>query len=379
MPAKKTFPPQKTADQQVIVKWPQGQPHNVRRQLLAWYEKNGRAQLPWVATPNANGLVNDYHIAVSEVMMQQTTVAVGLKRFPLWLETFPTWNDLACASSEQVMKAWEGLGYYARARSLHKMAQKVVTDYQSRIPEDRNARLDLPGVGPTTASALGAFVYGNKEPIWDANVNRIWKRWWGDLYPEMGSAPQKKWEWAMSQQAMPSSPVEIRKWTQAVMDLGATVCTAKSPQCEVCPWKTSCRARALGTQHENPSKKPILVRQQMWKNWIWVSDKGCVAVVAPPPQGIWSGLWQLPECTLACPVINSPLYTTGKHKLSHRDVFWSVLKVSKDQMLEMDGGVDILNNCIWKSYEQWSDLALPQPLRKWWDLLSVEEQQKWSS
>lgn len=366
------------AAEKIVVSWPNRQPTVVRRQLLAWHKISGRTQLPWAAVPDENGMINDYHIAVSEVMMQQTTVAVGLKRFPLWLERFPTWECLANASSEDVMKAWEGLGYYARARSLHKMAKTIVNVHQKRMPQERDLRLDLPGVGPTTASALGAFVYGRKEPIWDANVNRIWKRWWGDLYPSMLPSVQKKWEWEMAQQAMPSAPSDIRSWTQAVMDLGATVCTPKSPRCSQCPWISSCRSYALGIQNDNPSKKPVLVRQQMWKNWLWITDGDMVAAVAPTPKGIWSGLWQLPELDV-CPLLSTPLYTSGNHKLSHRDVAWSVLKISKDQVLTLENGANFLSQCTWKSHEQWQQLALPQPLRKWWDRLPSDLKQKWTS
>lgn len=361
----------------VVVNWPSGEPKNVRAQLLRWHQQKGRSHLPWIATPDAKGVVNDYHIAVSEVMMQQTTVAVGLKRFPLWMETFPTWQSLAQAPLEDVMKAWEGLGYYARARSLHKMAQTVASNHNLRIPQERSLRLDLPGVGPTTASALGAFVYGAREPIWDANVNRIWKRWWGDQYPSLLPREQKKWEWDMAQQAMPATPSDIRSWTQAVMDLGATVCTPKTPNCSQCPWSSSCRSYALGTQNTNPSTKTPLVRQEMWKNWGWIVHDNTIAVAPPHAQGIWSGLWQLPELNGLCPLIETPLHVSGQHKLSHRDVQWSIVKITKEQILQSNNGQDVLNQCQWRTPDQWNQLALPQPLRKWWDGLSSDERSKW--
>ncbi len=360
-----------------IVKWPSGQPQVLRAQLLNWHQHKGRSTLPWIAVPDSKGIVNDYHIAVSEVMMQQTTVAVGLKRFPLWMATFPTWESLAQASSEEVMKAWEGLGYYARARALHNMSQKVVFNHGARIPQDRALRLDLPGVGPTTASALGAFVYGLQEPIWDANVNRVWKRWWGDRYPNLTPREQKKWEWDMAKQAMPNTAEEIRSWTQAIMDFGATVCTPKAPQCLHCPWSSSCRSYALGTQNENPSKKVPITRQKMWKHWIVVTDTNHIAVITPTPQGIWSGLWQLPELTTLCPVVANPLYGSGNHKLSHRDVSWSVVKITKEQLLQTENGKDVVAGCVWRTFAQWEQMALPQPLRKWWDGLSSDHQSKW--
>lgn len=360
-----------------VIKWPPGQPKALRGQLLNWHQHKGRSALPWIAAPNSKGVVNDYHIAVSEVMMQQTTVAVGLKRFPLWMATFPTWESLAQASLEEVMKAWEGLGYYARAKALHNMSQKVVSSHSARIPQDRALRLELPGVGPTTASALGAFVYGLREPIWDANVNRVWKRWWGDRYPNLPTREQKKWEWDMAQQAMPHTAKEIRSWTQAIMDFGATVCTPKAPQCIQCPWSSSCRSYALGTQNENPSKKVTITRQKMWKHWIVVIDNNQIAVINPNPQGIWSGLWQLPEITTLCPVVDNPLYVSGNHKLSHRDVSWSVIKIAKDQLLKMESGKGIIEQCVWRPLTQWDQMALPQPLRKWWDGLSSDQKLKW--
>lgn len=352
------------------VVWPSNQPATVRRQLLRWYHTAGRSQLPWLAHADQNGWVNDYHIAVSEVMMQQTTVAVGLKRFPQWMEQFPTWESLANAPSEDVMKAWEGLGYYARARSLHKMAQTVVREYGGRLPQERTARLKLPGVGPTTASAMGAFVFAQREPIWDANVNRVWKRWWGDTYPQLPAKQQKQWEWEMARQAMPNTSEKIRQWTQAIMDFGATVCTPRAPRCSECPWQKSCRSYANGTQAQAHSAKPVLVRQQLWKNWVWCTQNGKVAVIRPTEKGVWAGLWQLPEAQMfPLPAEGVPLNVKGLHKLSHRDVFWSIARVS----------VALSHEVVWLTAEEWDRLALPQPLRKWWDGLDDDSRKQWMS
>lgn len=352
----------------VSVSWPVGQPAQLRRQLLQWYDRAGRAQLPWLSVDKGNG-VNDYAVAVSELMMQQTTVAVGLKRFPLWMEEFPTWEALAAADSGRVMKAWEGLGYYARARSLHKMAKEVVTAHHGRLPLERSGRLQLPGVGPTTASAMGAFVHGLREPIWDANVNRVWKRWWGASYPVLAPKEQKQWEWEMAQQAMPSAAPLVRKWTQAIMDLGATVCTPKPPKCLECPWRSSCAAFATGSVATIVTSKPKIERQTLWKNWVWEAVDGKVAVVPPTVSGVWAGLWQLPE-VLALPLCSPPpLNAQGKHTLSHRDVHWSVAKVPGAPQADVQ----------WVEVEKWGLLALPKPLRAWWDGLSEEGRKRWTS
>lgn len=369
---KSNISPAKPVEVVAPIKWPKGCPQQLRDQLLQWYHQKGRHKLPWLATVNTTGLVNDYYVAVSEVMMQQTTVAVGLKRFPLWIDTFPTWNDLAQASSEDVMKAWEGLGYYSRARSLHQMAKDVVSLHQGVLPKDRLSRLQLKGVGPTTASAFGAFVYGLREPIWDANVNRVWKRWWGKLYPNHTlSKNQKQWEWNMAQEAMPETAGDIRLWTQAVMDLGATVCTPKNPQCSICPFKTSCYSAKHGVD-ETVTAKPQLVRQKLVKKWVWIVDNNRVAVVPPTEKGIWAGLWQLPECIHNETSLNAhnsnqheQVLADGLHKLSHRDVYWSVQTgVSSD--------IDS-TNVQWIDVKQWTTLALPKPLRHWTNTSDFEQ------
>lgn len=334
------------------VTWPEGQPDVLRRSILKWHKSHGRHHLPWVSKETPN----DYSVAVSELMMQQTTVAVGVKRFPLWLEQFPDWETLAAASDQDVMKAWEGLGYYARARSLHKMAKQVVNEFSGHVPSDREDRLGLPGVGPTTASALGAFVFGYREPIWDANVNRIWRRWWADQWPK---DPSSQWHWDMAQQAMPSKKNSIRSWTQAVMDLGATVCTPKKPLCDQCPLKTSCRAHALSQEDIWGKSPPKPAVQILWKHWVWDARNNKVAVLKPKDKGLWPGLYQFPETTASSlqPIVS------GNHKLTHRKVMWSI---EKRQTKTQD-------DIQWVSLSEFDALPLPKPLRAWWDNTPADE------
>ena len=367
------------------VQWPEGEPQKLRQKLLDWHKVHGRHHLPWISAPNAQGDINDYHVAVSEIMMQQTTVSVGMKRFPQWIAQFPNWNALAKASEEEVMKAWEGLGYYARARSLHKMAHAVVLQHKGVIPKERSLRLKLAGVGQTTASALGAFIYGYREPIWDANVNRVWRRWWANRHPEnLSISEQTAWNWSMAQSAMPTAPARVRAWTQALMDLGAMVCTPKNPKCGQCPLRTSCQAFALNETDKWGVSVSRPVVQPMWKHWAWLVQDSKVAVVAPSDKGLWPGLWRLPEFQ-----IQSPWYehahalgndAQGSHKLTHRHISWSINRAPYDiNLLQAwaDNVLDPLPEIQWVGIDRFNELALPKPLRSWWDSLPPSDRLQW--
>ena len=371
----KTPPSPKKPPSPPIVAWPKGEPKAARTNILKWHTHHGRHDLPWINT-------RDYVVAVSEIMMQQTTVAVGRIRFPRFMERFPDWTSLAAASDHEVMSEWEGLGYYARARALHRLAQQVVHDHNGALPQDRAQRLALPGVGPSTASALGAFVWGLREPIWDANVNRVWRRWWGDRWPALSPSAEKAWMLEMAEQAMPTDPSEIRRYTQAVMDLGATVCTSKAPKCGVCPWRTSCRAHALDTPTAWPaaaqSKAPI---QVMWKNWVWhVDEHGRIAVMSPKAKGIWQGLWTLPELRPDAEIHADPdsapavrLSASGAHRLTHRQISWTITRYS-----DFNPEADVhAADWTWVTPTEWAALPWPKPLRTWWAGLSEDERELW--
>jgi A/G-specific adenine glycosylase len=391
-----------------VVLWPESQPDQVRSSLLDWHARRGRHDLPWTttsATPH-----RDYRVALSEIMLQQTTVATGLKRYPLWLTRFPTWESLAAAAPDEVMKAWEGLGYYARARALHAMAKKIVADHHGVVPVGRADRLALPGVGPSTASALGSFLYAAREPIWDANVNRIWRRWWGDRWPaDQTPAQERSWVWEMAQSAMPTKGTDVPAWTQAVMDLGATVCTAKLPNCAACPWRATCRGHELLRPEDFGGSTTTTKVKDVELVWVLIRNaQGVMAVCPPQPSGVWSGLYGLPLRPLPLapealdssthpspdqaaaarssdesgapadhallPPIATLVLASGTHRLSHRRIAWriedagimennEILKTKWQQIF----GSPVPDTVVWLPVDQAVQRAWPKPIRMWWD------------
>ena len=324
---------------------------DLQAQVLKWHRVFGRHDLPWQVS-------DPYAVWVSEIMLQQTQVATGMYRYPSWMSRFPTLESLAQASQAEVVKEWEGLGYYARARNLHAAAQLIAQQHGGQFPSDRASRLALPGVGPSTASAIGAFGFGLREPILDGNVMRVWARWWADAAPSGTPAQQSRFWWGWVHAATPDKPEQVGAWTQAMMDLGATVCTPKNPRCDVCPLRSTCRGFASG----EPERWPMRGRKTLVKDWeiswAWVVKEGKVAVVQRPAGGPWHGLWVLPEAPTPP---GSMELGQGKHALSHRRIAWSIHAHSPKL---------VGDEVQWVDAPGFAALALPKPLRAWWQGLS---------
>jgi len=325
----------------------------LQEQMLRWQARHGRHGLPWHT-------LDPYGVWVSEVMLQQTQVSTGLYRYPAWMERFPTVESLASATQAEVLFAWEGLGYYARARNLHAAAKQVVEKHGGKFPIAREDRLALPGIGPSTASAIGAFAFGLHEAICDGNVNRVWARWWGDRPVPVAPAEQQRFWWGWAQATTPAAPEALRTWTQGIMDLGATVCTPRKPKCPECPWKTSCRAYALGTPEAWPVKAPKLIRKEWNIAWGWDVQDGRLAVVQRPGGGPWEGLWALPETSAGGSAV-----AEGKHDLSHRKIRWAIHSVPSSEAESRR-----------VTRQEFEALALPRPLRRWWVDLPEKEREK---
>lgn len=326
----------------------------LQSQLLAWQRRHGRHDLPWHTS-------DPYGVWVSEVMLQQTQVATGLYRYPAWMTRFPTIQALAAATEDEVLSAWEGLGYYSRARNLRAAAQAIAGQHEGRFPAERADRLALPGVGASTASAVGAFAFGQREAIFDGNVARVWSRWWGDRPLPEAPAEEARFWWGWAQAATPERPEDVRTWTQGIMDLGATVCTPRKPRCPECPWQGSCRALALGTPEAWPRKRARPERREWVLPWLWdVTDEG-LAVVQRVNPGPWRGLWALPEGE---PGPGGQRVAEGRHDLSHRRIRWAI--EASAEALRFPAPVKRV------SMKEWEALALPRPLRRWWTELSPE-------
>jgi len=254
--------------------------------VIGWQKEHGRHVLPWQNTRDA------YLIWLSEIMLQQTQVSAVLGYYARFLERFPTLRDLAGAPVEDVMAQWSGLGYYTRARNLHKCAQRVVAEYDGVFPSDPALLAELPGIGRSTAAAISAFSSGTRAAIMDGNVKRVFARVFGiATYPG-----EKKTEQAMWRRAEALLPQQgIESYTQGLMDLGATLCTRSSPSCERCPLQARCVAFATGRTKDLPVRKPKKTNPEKHATMLVIVDGGQVLLEQRPDSGIWGGLLSLPE------------------------------------------------------------------------------------
>ena len=256
-------------------------------QLLNWFDQHGRHDLPWQQPRSA------YRVWLSEVMLQQTQVATVIPYFQRFVGQFPDVQSLATAQQDDVLALWAGLGYYARARNLHKAAQLVVSQHGGEFPRSVEELEALPGIGRSTAGAISAQAYGVRAAILDGNVKRVLAR----MYAVSGWPGESAVAKTLWQHAETLTPDErLADYTQAIMDLGATLCTRTKPRCLLCPWQSQCAASESGLQENYPGKKPKKVRPQKAVQMLVVlNERGELLLQKRPPTGIWGGLWCLPE------------------------------------------------------------------------------------
>ncbi|HKT32848.1 MAG TPA: A/G-specific adenine glycosylase [Gammaproteobacteria bacterium] len=259
---------------------------NLAPPLLRWWRSQGRHDLPWQRrrTP--------YRVWVSEIMLQQTQVATVIPYYRRFLTRFPSVSALADAPLDDVLHLWSGLGYYARARHLHKTAQLIRDDYAGRFPLKFEQIATLPGIGRSTAGAILALARGERHAILDGNVKRVLMR----LHAVKGWPGEKRIEnklWALAEKYTPHK--NVAAYTQAIMDLGATLCTRSQPRCGECPLASDCRAHALGHETTFPSPRPKKAQPVRRTRMLLVTCDGHVLLERRPPAGIWGGLWSLPE------------------------------------------------------------------------------------
>lgn len=254
--------------------------------LVTWQRRHGRHDLPWQQTRDP------YHVWLSEVMLQQTQVGTVIPYYERFRARFPDVASLARASLEEVLRLWAGLGYYSRGRNLHRSARKVVEEHGGVFPEQRSALEALPGVGRSTAAAIAVFAFGAREAILDGNVKRVLAR----HFAVDGNASDKTVEkvlWSLAEALLPARAVDT--YTQALMDLGATVCTRASPRCGRCPVASSCVALARANVAAYPGRRPRGATPVRAVGMLLLIHKGKILLEKRPPSGIWGGLWSLPE------------------------------------------------------------------------------------
>jgi A/G-specific adenine glycosylase len=267
----------------------------IRRKLLAWYRKGHRA-MPWrprkLGNDTGNARIEPYYTLVSEAMLQQTQVATVIAYFERFIAEFPTVHALAEADEQRVLRQWQGLGYYRRARNLHAAAKMIVAEFDGRVPDRVEQLLKLPGVGRYTAGAIASIAYDRPAPIVDGNVDRVLARLL-NLREPVDKPAVKKHVWSLAEQLVPPHS-GAGDFNQSLMELGATVCTPKSPKCLVCPVRGECMAFDAGDPEQLPvklpKKKPVAVTHLV----IAVERGGKYLFEQRPATGLWSNMWQLP-------------------------------------------------------------------------------------
>ncbi len=257
---------------------------DLTEQLLDWYRQNGR-DLPWRVKGGAHD--NAYLVWVSEIMLQQTTVQTVYDYFNKWMERFPDLKTLADSSLDDVLHMWQGLGYYTRAKKMHECAKVLMQLYDGQFPDNREALLKLPGIGPYTASSICAFAFNQPETVVDGNVIRVIARLYGirtevdkdDIYERAQKLTSRE---------------NAADYASAIMDLGATVCKPQNPLCMICPWVASCQAVALGIAEEIPVLKKLQKKKKHGAVFIVRDEQNRLFIRKREGKGLLSGLWELP-------------------------------------------------------------------------------------
>lgn len=267
--------------------------------LLDWYGANAR-DLPW------RRIREPYAIWISEIMLQQTQVKTVLPRYTAWLEQFPDIKSVANTELDAVLKAWEGLGYYRRARLLHTAAQTVAADFNGSFPTGFNDILSLPGIGRSTAGAISSFCFGSSTPVLDGNVKRVLRRW----HNHTEASDTQLWQLAQQHIDHTDAPAA---WNQAMMELGATVCTPRSPACAGCPVRHDCRSAF--NICDRPAAKRAQIQELHWQVQLHIDDKRGIWLTRRPADGIWANLWTPPITELPAAPEKKPCHI---HLLTHR-------------------------------------------------------------
>lgn len=333
--------------------------------LLAWFDLHGRHDLPWQHPREP------YRVWLSEVMLQQTQVTTVIPYFERFLQRFPDVQTLAAAPIDDVLQRWAGLGYYARARNLHRCAQAIVERHQGQWPRDIEQVVALPGIGRSTAAAILAQAFGDRHAILDGNVKRVMARHAAvSGWPGLPAVQQKLWNYA--ERRLPDT--RLADYTQACMDLGNQICTARKPLCAACPVAADCSARLQDRVAELPSPKPRRERPQR-SAWLLLVENadGAVLLERRPPSGIWGGLWCAPvipsdqdwrdalHARYALDVVGEPqALPVVEHGFTHYDLSLQPLRIRVAAQ-----GVAAAAETAWTTMHDSNALpGLPAPVRK---------------
>ena len=331
--------------------------------VLTWFDQHGRKHLPWQQN------ITPYRVWLSEIMLQQTQVTTVIPYFERFTQQFPNVQSLAAAHIDEVLHLWTGLGYYARARNLHRCAQTVVSQYKGEFPNSVELLCELSGIGRSTAGAIVSIAFQQRAAILDGNVKRVLARYCAiDGWP--GQTEPFNQLWQIAEQYTPDT--RCNHYTQAMMDLGATLCTRSRPACERCPLQSGCMAYAQGEPTRYPGKKPKKILPEKFVQLLMLrNSNGEILLQQRPPQGIWGGLWSFPELpsdadnNLFCEdnfgaVINSEIWNSYRHTFSHYhlDITPVLIQLGKTKAGISSGGSH------WYNLHQPSALGLAAPVKK---------------
>lgn len=337
-----------------------------QRVILHWFDQHGRKHLPWQQNKTP------YRVWLSEIMLQQTQVATVIPYYQRFITQFPDVLSLANAQEDDVLHLWAGLGYYSRARNLHKAANMVVREFAGQFPDTIQGLTTLPGIGQSTAGAILSIAFNKRAAILDGNVKRVLAR----LHGIREAITVKNAENALWDLANAYAPdTRCADYTQAMMDLGATLCTRSKPQCLACPLQTYCVAFKENLTHELPKKKVTRALPIRQATFLIIKNKQGVLLEKRPATGIWGGLWCLPqldgqpddevintfcEQSLHTSILSSQSLPFFRHTFSHYhlDMFPILLMVKDHTHRIMEAGKQ-----IWYNLDQQQTLGLPKPIQ----------------
>lgn len=302
-------------------------------------------------------------------MAQQTRLETMLPYWQRWMVRFPDPVALAAAPLDDVLASWAGLGYYARARNLHRAAQAIVDSHGGEFPREPDTIRQLPGIGRSTAAAIAAFAFSARAAILDGNVKRVFARYFG-IHGDVKSKPIEDQLWKIAEEQLPAR--EIERYTQGLMDLGATVCTRNNPQCLLCPLAGQCVARAAGLTSQLPGRAGKRETPHRETRMLIIVSAGRVLLEKRPPAGIWGGLWSLPECSLdedvaaflkrrhGLTVRSSAALEPVEHGFTHYRLTIHPLRVDCSRVTTMAGE----GTATWMQWSEATSAAIPAPVKR---------------
>ena len=339
-------------------------PEQFSQAVLVWFDQHGRHDLPWQANKTA------YNTWISEIMLQQTQVTTVIPYYQRFMERFPTVEALAEAEQDEVLHLWTGLGYYARARNLHKTAKIVAAEYNGEFPQSVEELEDLPGIGRSTAGAVLSISTGKRAAILDGNVKRVLARFYA-ISGWPGTTANQKLLWEYAEQNTPHE--RVGDYTQAMMDLGATLCTRSKPACLLCPLQSACEAKKQGRTDKLPEPKPKkqIPVKQTYMLMLQQTQPDEVLLYQRPPSGLWGGLWSFPQVSDLRDTLNEtgleldessiqtlePMRHTFSH--FHLDITPVLARVNTPTDSVMEG-----KPLLWYNVKQPENVGLAAPVKK---------------